>query len=448
MVDSAQRHLLFVVGMHRSGTSAVCAALDACGVEFGEALLGPVARINARGFWEAQSVVELNEELLQRAGTSWYSLTTTPSVCDFSSSQYDDCRARARELLQAGFGAGPVEAVKDPRLCLTLQFWLQACNDVGLAHSACVVRRHPFAVARSLEIRDNFPLGFGLRLVALYERLASCALPEGSYQLSYEHLLQSPADVLGPFLDTLPLKLDEEALRAAVDVSLRHHHVKAAPDAGGLEWAGIGGEDFDTEIDLRYPLLDTLSVLADRFVDRGKDLTRMGQLHSQALTVIASRDGELAQAQGDAQRVGGMHSVALATIAEKDRLMAENSTLHIEALAAIAEKDKLMAESSVLHSKALATIAEKDIQAAELSGLYEEACDNTRSLEERLSDMGAMHSRALAVIDERDAQIREFDRRLADLGAQHRLALQHLEYLSGLPLLGPLVQILLHRAQR
>ncbi len=51
--------VLFVVGMHRSGTSALCAALAARGVSFGSDLLGPMAGVNDEGFWEDAGVVAI-----------------------------------------------------------------------------------------------------------------------------------------------------------------------------------------------------------------------------------------------------------------------------------------------------------------------------------------------------------------------------------------------------
>ena len=64
MPTSEARKLLFVVGMHRSGTSALCAALQGCGASFGDNLLAPMAGVNADGFWEEfrQRVRAINPE--------------------------------------------------------------------------------------------------------------------------------------------------------------------------------------------------------------------------------------------------------------------------------------------------------------------------------------------------------------------------------------------------
>jgi len=322
MSTSQQRHLLFVVGMHRSGTSAVCAALEACGVAFGEGLLAPMTRVNDRGFWEEESVVALNEELLERAGTSWYSVAADAAKLDYSGTAFDDCRKAARELLQADCGDGPVRAIKDPRLCLTLPFWLQMCAELGIDYSACSVRRHPLAIARSLEARDGLPLGYGLRLAALYERCAVLSLPPDSPQIDFEQLLESPAAVLGPLLQALPLQVDEAALQGAVDASLLHHRGVDTSAAGPVELGNTGGDEFDAQVEAEYPLENTLSVIADRFVARGRELTRVGELHTQALDIIEERDDQLAQTQDEKERIGRLHSKSLARVAELDRQMA------------------------------------------------------------------------------------------------------------------------------
>jgi len=399
MGTSEERHLLFVVGMHRSGTSAVCAALQACGAVFGQGLLAPMANVNDRGFWEAESVVALNEELLRLAGTSWYGLD---SSCDFTGSEYNSCSASAQELLSAGFGEGRVEALKDPRFCLTLPFWLRECAALGLNASVCIVRRHPLAVARSLDARDGLPQGYGLRLAALYERAMSRAVPPDSPLVSFEALVDDPAQALGELFETLPLAVDASAVRDAVDTGLNHHDETGNTADTEFEWGTIGSDEFDAQVEHRFPLLQTLADLADRFVGRGQEMTRVGELHSSALTNIEERDAQLEQAHAEKQHIGQQHSQALETIAAKDQQMAE------------------------------------------LARLYEEA-----------SALGERHAQALAVIEERDEQIRDFDRRLSDLGQLHSDALARineiegeLELVKSLPIIGLINRMLGRRAQR
>ena len=47
MQTVSPRYLLFLIGLHRSGTSALCAALHACGASFGQHLLEPMEQREA-----------------------------------------------------------------------------------------------------------------------------------------------------------------------------------------------------------------------------------------------------------------------------------------------------------------------------------------------------------------------------------------------------------------
>lgn len=164
------RTILFVVGMHRSGTSAMCAALAACGASFGNNLLGAMAGVNDEGFWEDAAVVSINEQLLALLGVTWFSVSAQMEKIDWGAQCFDELRREAAVILQRGFGSASLEAVKDPRLCITLPFWLDQCSSLAIDKRVLVCGRSPMEVARSLQKRDAFPLAFGLRLCASYRQ--------------------------------------------------------------------------------------------------------------------------------------------------------------------------------------------------------------------------------------------------------------------------------------
>ena len=51
--------IIAVLGMHRSGTSAVARGLKALGVDLGENLMPPVEGNNEKGFWEDRDSPDL-----------------------------------------------------------------------------------------------------------------------------------------------------------------------------------------------------------------------------------------------------------------------------------------------------------------------------------------------------------------------------------------------------
>ncbi|MDZ7782674.1 MAG: hypothetical protein U5K56_06945 [Halioglobus sp.] len=303
--------------MHRSGTSALCSALHACGASFGRNLLEAMPGVNNEGFWESADVVAINDELLQSAGADWYSVTRLHLGVDWRATSFDACRQRAREILLQGFGDGPVEAVKDPRLCLTLPFWMALCRDLQLPFEVCVVERDPLEVARSLRQRDAFPVGYGLRLHALYSEALQAAVPDRTLYIGYRNLLENPLQTLRHLADSVPLEIDARRLARAVDSGLQHQ-VATADESASL-CASSSGADLERLVELidqSYDCEQTLSEFSHRLVERGRDLSRIGESHSSALATINIRDEDIA-------RLGAEHSHALATLDERDADLAK-----------------------------------------------------------------------------------------------------------------------------
>ncbi len=337
---------MFVVGMHRAGTSALCAALRACGVSFGEHLIEPMSGVNDDGFWEATEVVALNERLLAISGYEWFSVTQRIGAVDWGSDEFAECRARASEVLARGFGGAAVEAVKDPRFCLTLPFWLRLCEQLGLRRSVCIVQRDPLEIAQSLAHRDAFPLGYGLRLQAVYLRVLQLSLPGDAHWLTYQGLLEDAPLELNTLLSALALSANEAALRSALRQDLRHQRTQ--PVSSGTATALAAPTDeaaYDAALERDYPVAETFADFAARLVARGRELTRIGQEHTRALATLDQRDADLSrladehtealrtldERDADLSRLAGEHTVALRTLDERDaqigRLNDHNQTL-------------------------------------------------------------------------------------------------------------------------
>ena len=223
---------VLVVGMHRSGTSAVTAALAGLGLGLPE----PADRMegggdNPRGHYESRSLVELNERILMRLGGAWHRPPRLVPGWEHHRA-LDDLVLQACEAFDATFGpAGRPVVWKDPRAALLLPFWRRVLERpiVGV-----LVVRDPLEVARSLATRDGFPLVRGL---ALYERYLRSALAglEGLavFVCRYEEALGDPtafAKSVAHFLDATGVAVDtEQQLGPArvFDESLHHVHAEA-----------------------------------------------------------------------------------------------------------------------------------------------------------------------------------------------------------------------------
>src|SRR4030081_3596213 len=71
-------NVVCVLGMHRSGTSALCGALDLIGVDFGKHLL-PATDANEKGHWEHEEIVRVHDRLLLSLGSGWDDEDPLPS---------------------------------------------------------------------------------------------------------------------------------------------------------------------------------------------------------------------------------------------------------------------------------------------------------------------------------------------------------------------------------
>ena len=146
---------ILVLGMHRSGTSALTRVLNLHGVDLGQNLLGPAIDNNIHGFWERADVVELHERLLADLGRSWHDPRPLP-VGWLQSVGAAIASAEIARIL-GEFSGSPVFAIKDPRLCQFLELWLPVLERLEISPRVVFSIRHPAEVADSLHRRDGWP---------------------------------------------------------------------------------------------------------------------------------------------------------------------------------------------------------------------------------------------------------------------------------------------------
>lgn len=218
---------VLVLGMVRSGTSAITRLLGLLGVELGaeDRLLGPVEDVNPKGYYEHRRIVRLNAELLKRMGGSWREPPPLP-VGWQRDPALDDLRERARELLAVDFAGAQVWGFKDPRTALTLPFWDELVGEA----SYVVCHRRPLDSARSLQRRNGIELDDG---VALWTRYTASALAHTAGRrrivVGYEELFANRESLVGELVAFLgvPARAGSPELRAAVEDwiedGLRHH---------------------------------------------------------------------------------------------------------------------------------------------------------------------------------------------------------------------------------
>lgn len=248
---------ILILGMHRSGTSALARLVNLMGAYVGsEQALGGPALDNPKGFWERQDLRQLNDRLLAAAGATWGNIARF-NLHRVSDTERQTLCAEAMAIVHKLDVQRPW-TVKDPRLCLTLPFWRELLEVPVCLH----IHRPPLEVTRSLQARDGFSLGFGLALWEVYS-LHAFAASRGLPRLlvSYADLIDDPM----AFVERLRQQLGEldviglhqptdREIQAFVDRDLRHHQqqqndepeqilnapqmtlMRAVADASVLDW--------------------------------------------------------------------------------------------------------------------------------------------------------------------------------------------------------------------
>ena len=207
---------VFVLGMHRSGTSATTRAINLLGVPTAaEDELKPASPNNPTGFWEVTRLTDFNNRLLAQLGGS----SLAPPVLEPGWAGRPDLagrRQRGRKLFDKAHRTD-TWVWKDPRNCVLFPFWREALEARPLA---VLVHRDPGAVARSLEARQGLSGAMALATWERYMREALAGLHgEPVYVTSYSSLVREPgswARSVGAFLGEEGVRSDPEGAAGSV----------------------------------------------------------------------------------------------------------------------------------------------------------------------------------------------------------------------------------------
>ncbi len=159
---TSQKKIIFVLGMHRSGTSLITKAIQAVGANLGNNLM-PAEQSNPKGYWEDLDVFHFNERLLDFINIRW-DIPSTLVTVDFNDTKFDEWRREAIQLLRIKVENYDLLAIKDPRISLLIPFWEAAAKSIKVDIDYVISIRNPLDVSRSLIKRDKFNETKGLIL--------------------------------------------------------------------------------------------------------------------------------------------------------------------------------------------------------------------------------------------------------------------------------------------
>ncbi|MBU2861282.1 glycosyltransferase [Acidithiobacillus ferrooxidans] len=326
-----QKQLLVVLGMHRSGTSAIARGLQALGASLGDALL-PAGFDNPKGFWEDRDMLRINEALLAELQSAYdrVGLLTPDDRPPVVAALENDARtALAQKFAQVDFFA-----LKDPRMARLLPFWQRVFAAADLSVAYVIALRNPLSVADSLARRNGFDR---VKSALLWQEhlLAAVHHTQGQRRVvvDYDRLLDDPEAAFRRIAEQLGIApVHPEALREYqanfLDASLRHtrytrEDVRNAPDLPQgvrdlyplLADCAEDGRSLDDPALVRLvaeqrealcssgPVLDLLGRLDARVQYQGQRLGEQDRVRTE-LEQTLTRLGEAhAEIHGEAQRL-------------------------------------------------------------------------------------------------------------------------------------------------
>ena len=183
---------IVILGMHRSGTSAITRALNLLGAE-----LGPTEDVGQ--YWERGAMRLQCDALLAKFGGAWDCPGVMPDSWETNESVTEVEPGAASAI--ADYGDPEVLLWKDPRASLTLPFWRKHLGDDPIA---IIIYRHPEEVWASLDTRNGFGPGLSF---ALWERYNSDALRYASglrtVVFAYSELVKNQVEIMTQLVATL-----------------------------------------------------------------------------------------------------------------------------------------------------------------------------------------------------------------------------------------------------
>lgn len=159
-MDAPEKTALVVLGMHRSGTSSVAGVLVKLGASAPKTLM-PANPSNEHGFFESVAMMQVNDEILASAGSSWHDWRAFDNAW-FAGPTAQAFEKKAAEVVLSEFGASSLVVIKDPRICRMAPFWFKVLNCAGYSARVIIPVRSPLEVATSLQTRYGFDVATSL----------------------------------------------------------------------------------------------------------------------------------------------------------------------------------------------------------------------------------------------------------------------------------------------
>lgn len=240
---------VIILGMHRSGTSALARLVNLLGAELGTSFLQPNPA-NPTGYWEHLQIYDTHEHMLNSMGRVWHSIFPFPEGWWFTPDILS-YQQRLIDIIRNDFVSSELWGLKDPRLCRLMPLWHSVLSEVGCKPYFVYVIRNPMEVAESLRRRDGFSWDKCLILWLLHvlESERECRGYPRVF-VTYDQLLEDWRATARRISEGLGLEWPkstsdvEGEVSAFLNTDLRHHHRMTAFTTDGSILTELAAEAY------------------------------------------------------------------------------------------------------------------------------------------------------------------------------------------------------------
>lgn len=181
--------VVLVLGMHRSGTSALAGVFSMLGFNAGDDLLPAVADDNPKGYFEHAQVVRVHDQLLSAFGMHWQDGRALPEGW-MRQPATDKAKLELREIVVSLLAGGRAAVIKDPRACRFVPLWRELFAEMGVQAHFAFIARHPIEVTASLQRRGQLS-DYKIGLLSMAYQMEAEQATRGANRLflTYEDLI-------------------------------------------------------------------------------------------------------------------------------------------------------------------------------------------------------------------------------------------------------------------
>ncbi|WP_135380949.1 sulfotransferase family protein [Vibrio tasmaniensis] len=273
-MDKFDMKPIVVIGMHRSGSSALTELLTSFGYYFGEVADGIGANEeNVKGFWERRDVRDVNDEILYGLDCEWDAISQY-DISELNEKKLDYFTKATKSVVSKLENIQPNWVIKEPRMCLTYPIWRESLEQTPLI---IYIHREPIEIANSLKHRNSISIDYGLDLWYRYSLHALNNISGHKVLfLSYSDLSSDPLTSAAKISDFLHDNSQEfefptnEKILSIIEPKLKHQKSNSLNESLSLDQSDLNSyihELISNQVDTEFMFNRELKISPNTIVE-------------------------------------------------------------------------------------------------------------------------------------------------------------------------------------